>query len=78
MRRPDAQAGAESSASQAPPRRGTWSGCRCWTALRQATARDGTIFSLPDTSVQLEIVRSTEPVVRTDRIDTLVFYLPDA
>jgi hypothetical protein len=46
--------------------------------LRQATARDGTIFSLPDTSVQLEIVRSTEPVVRTDRIDTLVFYLPDA
>ena len=39
---------------------------------------DGTIFGLPDTSVQLEIVRSTEPVVRTDRIDMLVFYLPDA
>jgi hypothetical protein len=28
--------------------------------------------------VQLEIVRSTEPVARVDRIDTLVFYLPDA
>ena len=39
---------------------------------------DGTIFGLPDTSVQLEIVRSTEPVVRADRIDMLVFYLPDA
>ena len=39
---------------------------------------DGTIFGLPDTSVQLEIVRSTEPVVRADRIDALVFYLPDA
>jgi catechol 2,3-dioxygenase-like lactoylglutathione lyase family enzyme len=39
---------------------------------------DGTIFGLPDISVQLEIVRSTEPVVRVDRIDTLVFYLPDA
>ena len=39
---------------------------------------DGTIFGLPDTSVQLEIVRSTAPVVRVDRIDTLVFYLPDA
>ena len=39
---------------------------------------DGTIFGLPDTSVQLEIVRSAAPVVRADRIDTLVFYLPDA
>jgi catechol 2,3-dioxygenase-like lactoylglutathione lyase family enzyme len=39
---------------------------------------DGTIFGLPDTSVQLEIVRSTEPVVRVDRVDMLVFYLPDA
>jgi hypothetical protein len=38
---------------------------------------DGTIFGLPDTSMQLEIVRSTEPVIRTDRIDMLVFYLPD-
>jgi hypothetical protein len=39
---------------------------------------DGTIFGLPDTSVQLEIVRSTEPIVRADRIDMLVLYLPDA
>src|SRR6266540_6186096 len=38
---------------------------------------DGTIFGLPDTSVQLEIVRSTEPAVRTDRVDMLVLYLPD-
>jgi catechol 2,3-dioxygenase-like lactoylglutathione lyase family enzyme len=38
---------------------------------------DGTIFGLPDTSVQLEIVRSTAPVVRVDRVDMLVFYLPD-
>jgi catechol 2,3-dioxygenase-like lactoylglutathione lyase family enzyme len=38
---------------------------------------DGTIFGLPDTSVQLEIVRATEPVVRVDRVDMLVFYLPD-
>jgi catechol 2,3-dioxygenase-like lactoylglutathione lyase family enzyme len=38
---------------------------------------DGTIFGLPDTSVKLEIVRSTEPVVRTHRVDMLVFYLPD-
>ena len=39
---------------------------------------DGTIFGLPDTLVQLEIVRSAEPVVRADRLDMLVFYLPDA
>ena len=39
---------------------------------------DGTIFGLPDTSVQLEIVRSTKPAVRADHIDMLVFYLPDA
>jgi hypothetical protein len=39
---------------------------------------DGTIFGLPDTAVQLEIVRSAEPVVRVDRIDSLVLYLPDA
>src|SRR6266487_6024495 len=39
---------------------------------------DGTIFGLPDASYQLEIVRSTETAVRIDRIDTLVFYLPDA
>jgi hypothetical protein len=39
---------------------------------------DGTIFGLPDASFHLEIVRSAEPAVRPDRIDTLVFYLPDA
>ena len=39
---------------------------------------DGTIFGLPDTSVQLELVRSAAPVVRADRLDMLVFYLPDA
>ena len=39
---------------------------------------DGTIFGLPDTSVQLEVVRSTETVVRVDRVDMLVLYLPDA
>jgi Glyoxalase/Bleomycin resistance protein/Dioxygenase superfamily len=39
---------------------------------------DGTIFGLPDSSVQLEIVRSTAPVVGADPIDMLVFYLPDA
>ena len=38
---------------------------------------DGTIFGLPDASFQLEIVRSAEPSDRADRIDTLVFYLPD-
>jgi hypothetical protein len=35
---------------------------------------DGVIFGLPDTSVQLEILRWTEPVVRVDRLDSLVFY----
>jgi Glyoxalase/Bleomycin resistance protein/Dioxygenase superfamily len=39
---------------------------------------DGTIFGLPDTAVQLEIVRSTAPAVRVDRVDMLVLYLPDA
>jgi catechol 2,3-dioxygenase-like lactoylglutathione lyase family enzyme len=38
---------------------------------------DGTIFGLPDTSVQLEIVRSTAPAVRVHRIDMLVLYLAD-
>jgi hypothetical protein len=28
--------------------------------------------------VQLEIVRSSEPVVRVDPVDSLMFYLPDA
>jgi catechol 2,3-dioxygenase-like lactoylglutathione lyase family enzyme len=39
---------------------------------------DGTIFGLPDTSTQLEIVRSTKPAMAVARIDMLVFYLPDA
>ena len=39
---------------------------------------DGTIFGLPDTATQLEIVRSTEPAIAVHRIDTLVLYLPDA
>jgi catechol 2,3-dioxygenase-like lactoylglutathione lyase family enzyme len=39
---------------------------------------DGTIFGLPDTSVQLEIVRSTEPIVGADRVDMLVLYLSDS
>jgi len=39
---------------------------------------DGTIFGLSDTPVQLEIVRSAEPVVRVDRVDMLVLYLPGA
>ena len=36
---------------------------------------DGTIFGLPDTASHLEIVRSPEPAVPVDRIDSLVFYL---
>ena len=46
--------------------------------FEESYGEDGAIFGLPDTSVQLEIVRSTEPVVRVDRVDSLVFYLPDA
>ena len=39
---------------------------------------DGTIFGLPDASSHLEIVRSTESGTPPDRIDMLVFYLPDS
>ena len=39
---------------------------------------DGTIFGLPDAASHLEIVRSTEAAVPVDRIDSLVFYLPDS
>jgi catechol 2,3-dioxygenase-like lactoylglutathione lyase family enzyme len=39
---------------------------------------DGTIFGLPDSTFHLEIVRSTEPAVPVERIDMLVFYLPDS
>ena len=47
--------------------------------IRRAISRgeDGTIFGLPDTAWHLEIVRSPEPAVPVDRIDSLVFYLPD-
>jgi catechol 2,3-dioxygenase-like lactoylglutathione lyase family enzyme len=38
---------------------------------------DGTIVGLPDESVHLEVVRSKEPHSAVDRIDMLVFYLPD-
>ena len=47
-------------------------------SFEESYGEDGTIFGLPDTSVQLEVVRSTEPVVRVDRVDTLVLYLPNA
>ena len=39
---------------------------------------DGTIFGLPDGSLQLEIVRSNEPAAPVNRIDMLVLYFPDA
>jgi hypothetical protein len=45
-------------------------------SFERSYGEDGAIFGLPDTSVQLEIVRSTEPVARVDRIDTLVFTCP--
>jgi hypothetical protein len=45
-----------------------------WTSYSE----DGTIFGLPDSSVQLEFVRSTELAVGVDRVDMLVLSLPDA
>jgi hypothetical protein len=39
-----------------------------WTSYGE----DGTIFGLPDSSVQLEFVRSTELAVGVDRVDMLV------
>ena len=39
---------------------------------------DGTIFGLPDTHVQLEIVRAHGGVTATDPLDMLVLYLPGA
>src|SRR4029453_14997227 len=47
-------------------------------SFEDSYGEDGVIFGLPDTSVQLEIVRSIEPVVRVDRIDPLDFSLPAA
>ena len=37
---------------------------------------DGTIFGLPDTGTQIEIVRSHAPRRQPDRFDQVVFYLP--
>jgi catechol 2,3-dioxygenase-like lactoylglutathione lyase family enzyme len=37
---------------------------------------DGTIFGLPDTRTQLEIVRARDATPAVDRLDLLVFYLP--
>ena len=37
---------------------------------------DGTIFGLPDTGTQIEIVRSSAPRRQPDRFDQVVFYLP--
>jgi catechol 2,3-dioxygenase-like lactoylglutathione lyase family enzyme len=46
-------------------------------SFKGSYGEDGTIFGLPDTASHLEIVRSAEPTVPVDRIDSLVFYLPD-
>jgi hypothetical protein len=46
-------------------------------AFQGSYGEDGTIFGLPDSSTQLEIVRSKEPVQRIDPFDQLVFYLSD-
>ena len=46
-------------------------------SFNESFGEDGTIFGLPDTASHLEIVRSPEPAVPVDRIDSLVFYLPD-
>ena len=39
---------------------------------------DGTIFGLPDTHIQLEIVRARGGVIADDPLDMLVLYLPGA
>ena len=39
---------------------------------------DGTIFGLPDTTVQIEVVRATGSVRSPDQFDQLVFYLSGA
>ena len=39
---------------------------------------DGTIFGLPDTRIQLEIVRARGAVTSPDPLDMLVLYLPGA
>jgi GNAT superfamily N-acetyltransferase len=37
---------------------------------------DGTIFGLPDTGTQMEVVRGSAPRRQPDRFDQVVFYLP--
>lgn len=37
---------------------------------------EGTIFGLPDTGTQMEIVRTSAPRRQPDRLDQVVFYLP--
>lgn len=39
---------------------------------------DGTVFGLPDTHIQLEIVRARGDVMAPDPLDMLVLYLPGA
>ena len=39
---------------------------------------DGTIFGLPGVATHLEIVRTLDAGLSTDRFDQLVFYLPDS
>jgi hypothetical protein len=45
-------------------------------SFKASFGEDGTIFGLPDTASHLEIVRSPEPAVPVDRIDSLVFICP--
>jgi ribosomal protein S18 acetylase RimI-like enzyme len=46
--------------------------------FRSSFGEDGTIFGLPDTSVQLEIVRADEGMPAGRGLDQLVLYLDDA
>jgi catechol 2,3-dioxygenase-like lactoylglutathione lyase family enzyme len=46
-------------------------------AFRGSYGEDGTIFGLPDTATQMEIVRSQGIKAGADRFDQLVFYLAD-
>ena len=45
--------------------------------FRDSYSEDGTIFGLPDSSVHLEIVRSTATDLPIDAFDQLVLYLPN-
>jgi hypothetical protein len=45
--------------------------------FRDSYSEDGPIFGLPDSSVHLEIVRSTANVISVDPFDQLVLYLPN-